>query len=172
MSLPASQLPSWTALPLDLLRLVFAQLPPHDLITTAAVSRTWCRAASADAIWAVHLAKLLHDRYLRSMSPEVLLAMRADPEGTLAPIGLRAHYLLCKAMRDAAHGRMSLYLKTNNPLYAVRDAMRLGIDPFRHSAPTWLNAARLQRVWLAGGSSAVAAVATVCSRYGTECDLS
>lgn len=167
MSLLASHPPSWTALPSDLLRLVFAQLPPRDLITAAAVSRAWCRAASADTIWAAHLARLglaSSSEVIRAMPPDALLAMRAA--GTLGPLGLRAHYLLCQSMGDAARGKMRPYLNGNHALDAIRDATRSGFDPFRHTAPTWRNAARLLRVWLVGGSPAVAAVATVCSRCG------
>lgn len=155
---------SWSSLPSDLLCLVFLRLPPRDLLAAAAVCRAWQRAATADIVWAPHLAA----RVAPPQSSEVILATQRL--GALAPIPLREQYALCLQMGSWAitycpeSGLWRLGNRSAPHLEIIRDAAQLGFDPLRHMALSWANALRLVRLWAVRGTLAVAAVAATCAQ--------
>lgn len=150
---------SWTSLPADVSGIVFAHLPPRDLLAAAGVCHAWHRAAAADIVWTPHLAARV------ALHSEAILTMQQ--RGVLAPLGLRDQYALCVQMGSRSMtyspetGRWTS-ADSASRLEVIRDATQLGFNPLRHTAPSWANALRLMRLWAVCGTRAVAAVAATC----------
>lgn len=79
---------SWSSIPSDLLRIIFASLAPRDLLAAAQVCRHWSPIAGSDALWCVRLS------HARQQPAYVLLRAWTSAGGGRGPLSLRDVYLL------------------------------------------------------------------------------